>query len=38
MMELTEQEVTALLPPFEHTLAAYLQDGTIDGQLSGMSG
>ena len=32
MTGLTEQEFTALLPPFEHALAAYLQDRTIDGQ------
>jgi hypothetical protein len=31
MTELTEQEFTALLPPFEHALAADLQDRTIDG-------
>jgi hypothetical protein len=30
--ELTEQEFTALLPHFEHALAAYMQDRTIDGQ------
>ena len=29
---LTEPEFTALLPPFEDALAAYLQDRTIDGQ------
>jgi hypothetical protein len=28
----TEHECTALLPPFEHALAAYLQDRTIEGQ------
>ena len=32
MTGLTEPEFTALLPPFEHALAAYLQDHTIDGQ------
>ena len=32
MTGLTEQEFTALLPHFEHALAAYLQDRTIDGQ------
>ena len=32
MTGLTAQEFTALLPPFEHALAAYLQDRTIDGQ------
>jgi Helix-turn-helix of DDE superfamily endonuclease len=32
MTGLTEQEFTALLPPFERALAAYLQDRTIDGQ------
>jgi hypothetical protein len=32
MTGLTEQEFTALLPPFEHALAAYLQHRTIDGQ------
>jgi Helix-turn-helix of DDE superfamily endonuclease len=32
MTGLTEQEFTALLPPFEDALAAYLQDRTIDGQ------
>src|SRR5882724_2584210 len=32
MTGLSEQEFTALLPPFEHALAAYLQDRTIDGQ------
>ena len=32
MTGLTEQEFTALLPDFEHALAAYLQDRTIDGQ------
>jgi DDE superfamily endonuclease len=31
MTGLTEQEFTALLPAFEHALAAYLQDRTIDG-------
>jgi Helix-turn-helix of DDE superfamily endonuclease len=29
---LTAEEFTALLPHFEHALAAYLQDRTIDGQ------
>jgi len=29
---LTEQEFTALLPPFEPALAVYLQDRTIEGQ------
>jgi Helix-turn-helix of DDE superfamily endonuclease len=32
MTGLTESEFTALLPHFEHALAAYLQDRTIDGQ------
>jgi hypothetical protein len=32
MTGLTEQEFTALLPHFEHALAAYLQDRTIEGQ------
>jgi hypothetical protein len=32
MTGLTELEFTALLPHFEHALAAYLQDRTIDGQ------
>jgi Helix-turn-helix of DDE superfamily endonuclease len=32
MTGLTEQEFTALLPHFEHALAAYLQVRTIDGQ------
>ena len=32
MTGFTEEEFTALLPPFEHALAAYLQDRTIDGQ------
>ena len=32
MTGLTEQEFTALLPHFEHALAVYLQDRTIDGQ------
>jgi hypothetical protein len=32
MTGLTEQEFTALLAHFEHALAAYLQDRTIDGQ------
>jgi truncated hemoglobin YjbI len=32
MTGLTEQEFTALLPHFEHALAAYLQDRTVDGQ------
>jgi hypothetical protein len=32
MRGLTEEEFTALLPPFEQTLAAYLQERTIDGQ------
>src|ERR671918_338408 len=32
MTGLTEPEFTALLPPFERALAAYLQDRTIDGQ------
>ena len=32
MTGLTEHEFTALLPPFERALAAYLQDRTIDGQ------
>lgn len=31
MTGLTAQECTALLPHFEHALAAYLQDRTIDG-------
>ena len=31
MTGLTEPEFTALLPPFEQALAAYLQDRTIDG-------
>ena len=31
MTGLTEQAFTALLPPFEDALAAYLQDRTIDG-------
>jgi hypothetical protein len=32
MTGLTEPEFTALLPHFQHALAAYLQDRTIDGQ------
>jgi DDE superfamily endonuclease len=32
MTGLTEQEFTALLPPFEHAYAAYMHDHTIDGQ------
>jgi hypothetical protein len=32
MTGLTEQEFQALLPHFEHALAAYRQDRTIDGQ------
>jgi hypothetical protein len=32
MTGLTEPEFTALLPPFEYALAAYLQDRTIEGQ------
>ena len=32
MTGVTEPEFTALLPHFEHALAAYLQDRTIDGQ------
>jgi hypothetical protein len=32
MSGLTEQEFTALLPPFEDAVAAYLQDRPIDGQ------
>ena len=32
MTGLTQQEFEALLPHFEHALAAYLQDHTIDGQ------
>ena len=32
MTGLTAQEFTALLPHFEHALAAYLKDRTIDGQ------
>jgi Helix-turn-helix of DDE superfamily endonuclease len=32
MTGLTEPEFTALLPHFEHALAAYLQNRTIDGQ------
>jgi hypothetical protein len=32
MTGLTAQEFTALLPHFEHALAAYLQDRTIAGQ------
>src|SRR5919201_4566343 len=32
MSGLTEQEFTALLPPFEHAYAAYMHDHTIDGQ------
>jgi DDE superfamily endonuclease len=32
MTRLTEPEFTALLPHFEHALAAYLQDRTIEGQ------
>jgi hypothetical protein len=32
MTGLTEQAFTALLPHFEHALAAYMQDRTIDGQ------
>src|SRR6266850_7059746 len=32
MTGLTEREFTALLPHFEHALAAYLQDRTIDDQ------
>jgi len=32
MTGVIEQEFTALLPHFEHALAAYLQDRTIDGQ------
>jgi hypothetical protein len=32
MTGLTQQEFEALLPHFEHALAAYLQDRTIDGQ------
>ena len=32
MRGLTEAEFTALLPHFEHALAAYRQDRTIDGQ------
>ena len=31
MTGLTEPTFTALLPPFEHALAVYLQDRTIDG-------
>jgi hypothetical protein len=31
MTGLTQQELEALLPHFEHALAAYLQDRTIDG-------
>jgi hypothetical protein len=31
MTGLTEQEFTALLPHFEHALAAYMQDRPIDG-------
>jgi hypothetical protein len=31
MTGLTEQEFTALLPPFEYALLTYLQDRTIDG-------
>jgi len=31
MTGLTEPEFTALLPPFEHALVAYLRDRTIDG-------
>jgi hypothetical protein len=32
MTGLTEQEFTALLPPFEHAYVAYMHDHTIDGQ------
>jgi Helix-turn-helix of DDE superfamily endonuclease len=32
MTGLTEHEFTALLPPFEHALMAYMRDHTIDGQ------
>jgi Helix-turn-helix of DDE superfamily endonuclease len=32
MTGLTAEECTALLPHFEHALAAYLQDRTSDGQ------
>jgi hypothetical protein len=32
MTGLTEHEFTALLPPFEHALMAYMRDRTIDGQ------
>jgi DDE superfamily endonuclease len=32
MTGFTGQELTALLPPFEHALASYLQARTIDGQ------
>jgi Helix-turn-helix of DDE superfamily endonuclease len=32
MTGLTEPEFTALLPHFEHALAAYLQARTVDGQ------
>lgn len=32
MTGLTEQEFTALLPPFEQAFVAYLRDRTIDGQ------
>jgi hypothetical protein len=31
MTGLTAQEFTALLPHFEHALAAYMQDRPIDG-------
>lgn len=32
MTGLTEQEFTALLPPFEHAWLAYMEDHTLDGQ------
>jgi len=32
MTGLTEQEFTALLPPFEHAWLAYREDHTLDGQ------
>jgi hypothetical protein len=31
MTGLTEEEFTALLPPFEHTWLAYMEDHTLDG-------
>ena len=32
MTGITEQEFTALLPPFEHAWLAYMEDHTLDGQ------